>query len=68
MITTISLVKICHHTKIIIIDCIPHTIYFIPVTHLVYNWEFVPLNLPHLFLSSPHPSPLWQPPACSLDL
>ena len=22
-----------------------------PVTHLFYNWKFVPLNLPHLFLS-----------------
>ena len=27
-------------------DCIPHTVYFIPMTLLFYRWKFVPLNLP----------------------
>ena len=35
---------------------IPHTVHFIPVTLLFCNWKCVPLNRPHLFLSSPHPS------------
>ena len=51
-----------------IVDYIPHAVHFIPMTHLFYNWKFVPLNLPHLFHSSPHTPPLWQPPVCSLYL
>ena len=47
---------------------IPHTVHYISLTHLFYNWKFVPLNLPHLFLSSPHPPLLWQLPVCSLYL
>ena len=35
-----------------IIDYIPHTVYFIPRTDLFYNWTFVYLNFPDLFLSS----------------
>ena len=27
------------------------------ITHLFYNWKFVPLNLPHLFYSSTNPLP-----------
>ena len=33
----------------------PPIVHFIPVTHLLCNWKFVPLNLSHLFLSFPHP-------------
>ena len=38
----------------IIIDYILHTLCFISVTLLFCNWKFLPLNLPHLFLVSPH--------------
>ena len=55
MITMVSLTVMCHHTKIIITDCIPYPISFIPVTHLLCSGKFVPLNLPNLFLSPPHP-------------
>ena len=34
-------------------DCIPHTVHFVPMTHLLCNWKFTPPNFPHLFLSSP---------------
>ena len=33
----------------------PPTVHFIPITLLLCNWKFVPLNLSHLFLSFPHP-------------
>ena len=36
--------------------------------HLFCSWKLVFLNLPHLFLSSLHPAPLWQPPVCSLSI
>ena len=50
MITTISLVTICHQTKILhYYDYVPHTVHFIPMTHLFCNWKDVPFNLPHLF-------------------
>ena len=52
----LSLVTICRQRYYIIIDYIPHTVHFIPVTHLLCSWKFVPLNRPHPFLSSPHPS------------
>ena len=49
----ISLVTICHIQRYYIItDCLPHTVHFIPMTHLFCNWKSVPLNLPHLCLSS----------------
>ena len=48
-----------HHVKIlIVIDYIPHTVHFITMTHLFCNWNFIPLNLPYLFFSSPNPIPL----------
>ena len=52
IINMISLVTICHHTKILHYFWlyIPHTVHFIPMTHLLCNWKFVPLNLCHLFL------------------
>ena len=50
----------------IIIDYIPHNVLFIPLILLFCNWIFLPLNFPHLFLSSPSfPSSL---PLCSLYL
>ena len=39
----------------LVIDYIPHIVHFIPVTHIFFNYKFVPLPLPHLFLSSSHP-------------
>ena len=38
----------------IVIDYIPHIVHFLPVTHLFCNGKFVPINLSHLFFSSPH--------------
>ena len=38
-----------------VIDYIPHTVYFIPVSRVYCNWKFVLLNLFYLFLSSPNP-------------
>ena len=52
---TISLVTMCHLTKNIVIDYIPHTERFTLTTLLFCNWKVVPLNLPHLFLASPIP-------------
>ena len=50
MITIISLVTICHHTKMLHNHFyIPHAVHFIPVTHLSCNWKFV---------SSQSPSPI----------
>ena len=41
MITTVSLVTICHHTKItLFIDYSPHTVHFTHVAHLICNWKF----------------------------
>ena len=39
----------------LIIDCIPHTVYFVPMIHLFCNWKSLPLNLPYLLFSFPHP-------------
>ena len=30
-----------------------HTVHFITLTHLFWNWKFVSINFPHLFLSPP---------------
>ena len=55
MITTVSLVMICHHERYcIVIDYLPHTLHFIPVSNLLCNEKFVCLNLPHWLLSSPY--------------
>ena len=63
----ISLVTICHpiQSYYSIVDHIPYVIslrlaYF-------YNWRFVLLNPVYLFCPLT-PSPLWQPPICSLYL
>ena len=52
----------------IIIDYIPHTVHFIPLTHLFCNWRFALLNLPHWYLFSLHFTSPWQLPVCSLYL
>ena len=68
LIITISLVTICHHTKLrhnywlYSLCCTLH------LCDLFYKWECVPLNLLHLFFQSPHPPSLWLPPVCSLYL
>ena len=71
MITTISLGSIYHHTKILLsywlhYKCTMSTVHFIPMSHLFCTQRFVPVNLPHLFLS--FPSPLWKPSVDSLYL
>ena len=33
----------------IVTDYIPHSVHFIPVTHLFCNWKFVPINLNYQF-------------------
>ena len=44
MITTISLVKICHLSKILItLDCVSHIVNFIFMTHLFFFWTLYPL-------------------------
>ena len=40
-------------SSFILIECIPHTVHFIPVTHLFCNWKFIPL-ISHFFLSPAH--------------
>jgi len=58
MLTTVSLVTVCHHAKILcIIASISHPVHFIPATQLFCKWKFVLLHLPHPFLSSPCPPP-----------
>lgn len=52
--------KVSPYKDTTVIDYIPHTVRFqISIMHLFCNWKLVPLNLPHLFLSSLNPlSPL----------
>ena len=69
MIMMKNLVTICHHRKILQYHWLySPAVYFIPVTLLFCNWKLAPLNLPLCFTHSPTPSPLWQPPVCSLYL
>ena len=60
MITTISLVSIFHYTKILLsywlyYKCTMSTVHFMSMSHLFCTGKFVPVNLPHLFLSFPFP-------------
>ena len=64
-ITAVSLVPIMQRYYIII-DSILYTVHFILWFFFLSKWKFVPLNLLHLLLSSPHPPPFWQPSVCSL--
>ena len=55
LITTISLITICHIQRYYIItDYIPYTVHFISMAHLFCNWKFVP--------QSPSPISLLLPP------
>ena len=66
MLTTVRLVTVCHHAKILCItDSISHPVHFISMTQLFCKWKPVLLHLPYPFLSSPRPLPLWQPHVCS---
>ena len=53
MISRISLVTLCQHTKMLQLLTIFSPVYFIPATHLFWNWKFVLLHLSHLLLSFP---------------
>ena len=55
MIIRRSLVTIWHQIYYNAIDCMPHAVHFIPMTHLFCNWKFVPLNfsLSYHFFSTP---------------
>ena len=44
---------ICHHTKILVIDCVPDAVHFMLMMHLFCTWKYASLNLPHLFLPPP---------------
>ena len=69
MITLIILAAFCHHIKLLqYYDYILYTVHYISMTYLFDNWNFSPLNLPHLFDSFLHLLFLWQPPLCSLYL
>ena len=61
MITTISLVTICHHANFIVEYNVP-TVHFVPisVTHLFCNCKFVPLNPPQQLLFSTYSPFVWQ--------
>ena len=43
--------------KDMVIDCISHTVYFIPMIHLFCNWKFVPLNSVTYFFCPLNPLP-----------
>ena len=58
MTTTVSLVTtVTMQTCCSIIDCIPYSVHYIPVTCLFYNRKFVQLNHLHLF----HPTLITLP-------
>ena len=68
MITTISLVIVCHRTKLLqYCWLIPHAVCFIPVTHLFVTGT-VYLLISLTCFSHPPPPSLWQPPVFSLYL
>ena len=64
-IITIILVTVCHHTKILVIDYIPHTVYFKPVTHLFCTESLYSLISHIYFFPSLNPLARWLP-ICSL--
>ena len=49
--------KVSAYKGTTVIDCISHTVRFIPMTHLFCNWKLVPLKSlsPISFLSPPLP-------------
>ena len=59
VITTISLVTICPHTKLLQYYWPHFSCYILPPHGLLfYNWRLVPLNPLHLFCHTPIPFPL----------
>ena len=57
----ISLVTICHHTKLLQYYWLSSTCCTLHPCDLFYNWKVVPLNLPHLFNPFLLSLSLWQP-------
>ena len=60
MITMVSLVFPSHHTKLQnvqhnITDSSHHAVYYIAMTDLFYDWNFVPLDFLHPFAHPPTP-------------
>ena len=68
MIITISLVTMCHQTKLLQYYWLYSLYCVLPPHDLFYNWKFVAFNPLHLFHPFLHPSHLWQPSVCSLYL
>ena len=53
IITIINLALTCHHTKLLyIINCVPYTVCYIPVSCLFFYWTFAHFN-PFLCLNHP---------------
>ena len=65
---TISLLTICHHTKLLQYYWLYSLCYTLHLWDLFYNWEFVLLNPLHLFCPHPHPHTLWWLPVTFLYL
>ena len=66
----IGLVVICYYMKILhnYWLCSLHCTFYTCDSFILIDWKFVPLNLPHLFLSFMCHPRLWQPLVCSLYL
>lgn len=66
IVTTISVVTNCHHTKKLqwLLTIFP-MLYFSSLW-LTYNWKFVPPYSLYRLCYALYPPPLWQPPVCSL--
>ena len=63
MITTVNLVTICPHTKLLqYYDHIPYAAYYIPVAYLLYTWRFI------IHQYSPTFPPLLYHPLCSVSM
>ena len=61
MIMAKSIYDLSSYKVVIIALTIPSMMYSPFHDFLFYNWNFVPLNLPHPFCPVPPPPPLWQP-------
>ena len=67
MITTISYQLLTYEVIKILLTIIP-VLNITSLSHLFYNWNFVPLNQFYLFCPTTHSLPLWQTPVCFLYL
>ena len=65
---TANIVTMCHQSVYNIVDYIPYATYYISMTYLFYDWNFVPLNPFYLLIFHPFPIllSLWQTPLCAL--